>query len=286
MAGKEASEAICSPLAWHSACKRVRAFHSHGEDVASAVGVRVSSAGAVGPGPAAVVNAGAADLAANIVGGVGARVTEGEILGVVGADGLGLAGAGHDLEVADGLHGVTVARAGAAVLSEPAVIALPVGDDEGHAVGDVGGHVGHVAAVSASHSLGLAILGEHGLNAVEVVAAILAEGDLDVEWLSRVNGVLRARTISVPGELFSDVLANAISVAIGVEALIVRSIALVRGGGKTVLVSLHEVHLGAPGSVAIVGVAVEHAVGVPEGAILVLGGHGNRVESAEAAALV
>ena len=103
-----------------------------------------------------------------------------------------------------------------------------------------------------------------------------------------VDGVVRAGTVAVPLKLVVDVLcAGAALVAIVVVAMVVGGVALVGSGGPGPLVSLHDVELGAPVAINLVGIAVAVSVGVhPEVAVLVLAGHPDEVPGSDAAALV
>mmetsp|Transcript_20297 Transcript_20297/g.25037 ORF Transcript_20297/g.25037 Transcript_20297/m.25037 type:complete len:401 (-) Transcript_20297:27-1229(-) len=265
---------------------------SRSEAVVAPAGCVVAIAvAALGPRPAAVALSFAALLMAESVMSAGARVTELVACWVVRrtSELLGVTGASGNADVADGLNSLAIAGAAASVFSEPGVIALPVGDDEGHAVGDVASHAMEVVAVLSSHGLSAAVLAQRGGEAGEVAGRVLVESDLGMEGLLGVDRVLSAGTIAVPGELVNDVLsALARAIAPVVVTLGVGGVAGVGSRGPGVLVTLLEVELGAESATPVsgVGVAVEVAVSVPEGAIGGLGGHGHRVEGVEAAALM
>ena len=97
-------------------------------------------------------------------------------------------------------------------------IAAPVRDDEGHAAGDIAGHVVQVRAVTG-HGLGLTVLSEGGGEAGELVVAGI-ELDLGVEGLIGVDGEVVSRAVGGIFESRLDVLiALAAPVAVLVEAL-------------------------------------------------------------------
>ena len=171
-------------------------------------------------------------------------------------------------------------------MPQPGCVTSPVGDNEAHSVGNVGAHVVQVAAVSG-HRLLASILSHRGREGREA-AINLSEIDLGVEWLVCVDSVLIARTIAVQSELVVDVLrALAALVAALVETLVAGGITLVRGRGPGPLVGLHEIELGAPVAINLVGVTVAPAVSIhPEITITILAWHGDQVESSDAATLV
>ena len=174
------------------------------------MGVGVTGARAVGPRPPAVISRGAVHHSAQVVVGGSACVAESVVCGVDSA-GRGTrtrvrarGATSLNREVADVLGGVNVARA-SAYLVEPGSIALPVAKDEDHAGGDSVGHSSSVAAARSSHSFGLAILGEGCDEAVEVVASIFDEVDLDVVRLLSVDGKPISRAVPIAAELLSGV---------------------------------------------------------------------------------
>ena len=94
-----------------------------------------------------------------------------------------------------------------------------------------------------------------------------------------VDGVLVARTVAVPCKLLNDVLlAVAIVVAIGVEAMLIRGVTGVRGSGPGPLVSLHDVELRAPVAVDLVSVTVAITIRVhSEAAVFILSWHRDKI---------
>ena len=255
-------------------------------DVASAVSVLGLPGRLVifGPRPSAVMDRWAVHLLAEIVGGGVAPVTEMVVRWVDGTGGLRIF-AGGNLDVADGQLR-PVAGAGAAVVPQPGGVAAPVGDDESHVALDVVSHCAEIA-VGVGHALRLAVLSE-GSGECGELAAALKEFDLGVEGQVCVDGVLAAGTVSAPFQLVVDVLlASAALVAVVIVAFVAWVIAFVRSGGPGELVSLHDIHLGAPVAVDLIGVAVTIAIGIhPDVTVLVFAWHSNSVESSDAAALV
>jgi len=126
-----------------------------------------------------------------------------------------------DADVLDSLCRSNIADTGATILGEPAGsrrvsdALTPGGDNEGHAVSDVVLEVLHVGAAVGGHNLGAVVLSERGAEAHQVVIAVeILKGDLGVERLLGVDGVLRAGTVAVAAELLDDVqgtLATAIT---------------------------------------------------------------------------
>ena len=164
-----------------------------------------------------------------------------------------------------------------------------MGQDEGHAVAEVRVHVGEVvSAVTRGHGEDLGALGKGGGVGLEAAAGVSIEGDLDVELVIGVDGVLGARSVDIVVEALSGVVvAGATGVAGAVVALGIGGVALVGGGGPDPLVGLHDVELRAPSSIDLVGIAVSKTVGVsPDVAVPVLGGGQDGVEGRDAAALL
>ena len=268
-------------------------FCDDSDDVASALGGVAGPLGGVVllPGPSAVVNGGAGNFSASVIELGATAVAVVVVSGVVRARSGARAGswgstASLDLHVADGELG-PVAGAGASVVPQPGGVATPVGDNEAHAVGEVVAHVVKVAAVT-SHALLTTVLGHGGGESGELTGVISVEVDLGVEGKLGVDGVVVTGAVAGPFELVGDVLsALATLIAVVVVTLVVGRVTLVRGGGPGPLVGLHEVELGAPVAVNLVGVTVTPAVGVhPEGAIVVLAWHADEVEGGDAATLV
>jgi len=114
------------------------------------------------------------------------------------------------------------------------------------------------------------------------------ELNLGVEGLVCVDFVVVTGAVAVLCELVVDVLSiSAALVAVVVVALIVWCVALVGSRGPAVLVGFHEVELGAPVAVDLIGVAVAISVGVhPEGTVVMLARHADEVPGGDAAALV
>ena len=171
-------------------------------------------------------------------------------------------------------------------MPQPGGVAAPVGDNESHVALEVVGH-GTEVAVRVGHALRLSVLGE-GSGERGELACVLEELNLGVERQVCVDGVFAAGTVSAPFELVVDILlASAALVAVVVVAFVAWIIAFVRSSGPGELVSLHDIHLGAPVAVDLIGVAVTIAVGIhPDVTVLVLAWHPNSVESSNAAALV
>ena len=86
-----------------------------------------------------------------------------------------------NLDVADSLNSITGALTAAAIFSEPRVVTLPVGNDEGHAVGEISSHVVQVVAVAGVHSLRTAVLGHLSGVASKVARFVLLERNLHME---------------------------------------------------------------------------------------------------------
>jgi len=103
-----------------------------------------------------------------------------------------------------------------------------------------------------------------------------------------VDGVLTTRAISVPGKLVIDVLcAMSTLITMIVMALVVGIVAGMRGRSPRVLVSLHDIHLGAPVAVNHISITVAKSVGIhPQSSILVLAWHRDSIERSDAATLV
>ena len=256
--------------------------------VAAASSIRILPAATLLPGELAVVNGCAALVSAEAIIDMFAALTELIVSRVVGTNRTG-ASATRDLDITDSLNGITIAGASALVLSEPRIIALPVGDNEDHTILQVVGHLAEIATIIGSHLLAVSVLRKGGREAVEIAAVVLEELNPDLEGLFSVDGILAARTEVIPSKLLSGVVsANTVAIAGVVVTLVAGRVALVRSSGKGPLATFLEVELRAEVTAPLsnVSVTVEVAVSVPELATLVFGGHGHGVESVEAAALV
>ena len=149
--------------------------------------------------------------------------------------------------------------------------------------------VAHVVQVGAvgSHGLCFSVLGEGGREGREV-AIVRVEFKLGVEGQVSVDLVVFTGTVAVPCELVVDVLgAGATLIAGPVVTLVAWRVALVGSGGPGEFVSLHNIELGAPVAINLVGIAVAISVSVhPDVALVILAWHRDHVEGSDAAALV
>lgn len=114
---------------------------------------------------------------------------------------------------------------------------------------------------------------------------VLGEGNLHVEHLERVDGVLVARTVDSFEFLVGSLGACTASLALGVMAFAAWSVASVRRGPEGPRVGLHDIELGAPLVVDHVGVAIEIASpATARIAVPVQARHPDQVQSCIAAA--
>ena len=190
------------------------------------------------------------------------------------------------LDILDGECWIVAALALAAgLLIEPGHRApglAPVANGEGHIRVEIVLYLVEVpgAAIVRSHGEGLAILRQ-----LDSEMRLGGEGDLRVELLQGVDGVLVAWAILARHLVPRFLVALAASITVAVVSFAVWSIASVWRGLESIGVGLHDVELWAPLAVDVVCVTVVAAVVAAGGvAVLILGWHADKVEGSIAAA--